>query len=255
MKNKLLACLAALALAFMPTLSLAQEKVIMSKQHKDVYDATLALYASWDGQEPRFICSSTAVGYVDEWKSNRYVLLTAGHCVTGDGLPEDARFFVTEEIVPKPVLQPVSVLKAENDDKLDFAVLELDSSKVYNTIPLDMSDVPPAIEDDVFVVNYSLGLGKQVALGKVSSAPMNSAACEACEGRYLIHLFNGPGSSGAAVVSEKTGKIVGIVELGFNRGTVGTGAETMKAFKQFLQKDLSADPKADGPQGKWIAKR
>lgn len=255
MKNKLLACLAALALAFMPTLSLAQNKETMSKKHKDVYDAAFALYAAWDGNKPQFICSATAVGYVDQWASGRYALLTAGHCVTGDGLPEDATFFVAEEISPKPELQPVKVLKAENDDKLDFAVLELDSPKTYPTIGIDMSDTPPAIEDDVFVINYSLGLGKQVALGKVASAPMTSAACQACEGRYLLHLFNGPGSSGAAVISEQTGKIVGIVELGFNRGTVGTAAETMKAFKQFLAKDLSTDPKADGPQGKWIAKR
>ena len=229
MKNKIAASLITFALSVMPLFATQEDKTKMSPSHTKAYDAALALYVQ-SGEETRFTCSTTVI----EHKGTSYKLLTAGHCIEDEG----AKYFVTEEIVPNPVLQPVTVVKSQNDDQLDFAILSLDSKKDYPVIEIADTDVPPAIEDDVYTINYSLGLGKQVALGKVSSNPMTDAAgnseCKPCNGRYLVHLMNGPGSSGASIIDEKTNKIVGIVELGF-RGSVGTAAETMKAYREFLK--------------------
>lgn len=238
--KKVLAVLTLLMLAVLPLRSQETVREAMPKAHQKVYDAALALYID-EGDGPRFTCSTTVIGHA----GTQYLLLTAGHCVLGDGRDPSEKYFVTEEIIPNPPLQPVTVYKAANDDKLDFALLLLESKKKYPMISIESSDAPPKIEDSVYTVNYSDGLAKQVALGKVSSNPMTTAAvngqCTPCEGRYLIHLFNGPGSSGAAIIDKKHNRIVGIVELGFD-GTIGTAAETMKAYREFLKNTKPWEP-------------
>ncbi len=226
----------------------------MSKAHQEVYSATLALYWSETAEAtPRFTCSTTVIEKDSQHttaKGDHYTLLTAGHCVLEeDGtVREGAKFFVAEEIAEKPELFPVSIVKAENNDKLDFALLDLETWKQYPVIHIDYNQKSPDIETKVYTVNYSLGLVKQVALGEVASDVMGKGAangrCAPCEGRYMVHLFNGPGSSGASIIDAKSNKIVGIVELGWNGASVGTAAETMKAFQEFRSKPTPvSDPK------------
>jgi len=246
MQNKIAATLLSAVMFFAPVLSYgAQEvdKTKMSKAHRKAYDAALALYID-EGDGPRFTCSTTVVGK----NGGAYALLTAGHCIAGDGQADGAKFYVTEEIVDKPVLQPVTVVRNENDDKYDFAILELDTAKDYPVMSIE--NRIPDVEDKVYTVNYSLGLAKQVALGEVASAPITKGAADgracdnSCVGRYLVHLFNGPGSSGASVIDEKTNTIVGVVELGWNGATVGTGVETTASLVEWLALPASAIPKA-----------
>jgi Trypsin-like peptidase domain len=259
MKN-ILSLVLTLLLSCMPALA-AQEvdKDKMSKDHQKAYDAALALYGT-SGNVTHFLCSTTVVAErpSDEVKGqHEYLLLTAGHCVTGGGLPEDLTFGVNEQIVEEnshPVLQSVEVVRAQNDDKYDFAVLFLRSSKVYPKIELDVT-YEPSIEDKVYNVNFSLGLIKQVSVGEVASKVFENKTaagdCTPCVGRFMVHLFDGPGSSGSAIINEKTHKIIGIVELGFPSQTVGVAAETMSSFLKWIESPITtASPKDQRLQSK-----
>lgn len=242
--KKLLGMFLSLLLTSMPIIA-AQEvdKSKMSQAHQKAYDAALALYGT-SGDVTHFLCSTTIIAHRASTNGAsgkyEYLLLTAGHCITGDGLPTDLIFGVSEKIIPETEsakLQHVDVVKAENDDKYDFALLYLNSNKEYPVIDIDFDNVPK-IEDKIYNVNYSLGLVKQVSLGSVASevmkVPSANDECTPCVGRYMVHVFDGPGSSGSAIIDEKTNKIVGILELGFPGQTMGVAAETMKAFKEWL---------------------
>src|SRR6267378_5116469 len=104
------------------------DRTKMSREHQKAYDAALALYVT-DGDVTHFLCSTTVVAKLataNNSGKNAYLLLTAGHCVTGDGLPEGLVFGVREQIAEdssKPELQKVDVIRAQNDAKYDFAIL------------------------------------------------------------------------------------------------------------------------------------
>src|SRR5258708_36009839 len=105
-------------LLFNPPVFAAQEadRTKMSKSHQRVYDASLALYGEL-GEVGHFLCTTTVI----DKAAGQYLLLTAGHCITGEGLPDGIKFYVSEQIVDQPIignknLQPVEVLRAENDE-------------------------------------------------------------------------------------------------------------------------------------------
>lgn len=259
MLKKLLSAVASLMLFLAPMATLgAQEAEYtkMSKKHQRVYDASLALYGT-RGPISHFLCSSTVVANRASTTAHakyEYLLLTAGHCVTGGGLPEDLTFSVSDTIVLEDDVKdrtPVQVVRAEFDSKYDFAILYMESDKEYPVI--EMSREVPKIESKVYTVNYSLGIAKQVSLGAVSSEVMthNTPDCGICEGRFMVHVFAAGGASGAAVVDEESGKIVGIGEFGFPGDTVGLGCETISALDEWLKTPVkAADPKAQSPQSK-----
>ncbi len=242
-------------LLFVSFCSAAQEvdKSRMSKAHQRAYDAALALYGTFEGTT-HFLCSSTIVSeraVMNSSGKHEYLLLTAGHCVTGDGLPEGLVFGVREQIAedsPKPELQSVDVVRAQNDAKYDFAILHLVSDKVYPVIQIENN--VPQIEDKVYDVNFSLGIAKQVALGVVASGVIDTQTshgdCDICKGRYMVHIFAAGGASGSAIISEKTNKIVGVGEFGFPGTTTGLGCETTVALKEWLKspQTVAASPKA-----------
>jgi len=262
MKN-LLSLVLSFMLCALP-MSAAQEvdKTKMSKAHQRAYDAALAIYID-EGTGPHFTCSSTVVAHRANSTSQtkyQYLLLTAGHCVTGDGRSQDAKYFVTEEITAKPRLQAVEVVKAENDDAYDFAILLLNSDKEYPVIPISRLNGSPDLESKVYGVNFSLGLTKQIALGVVASKVMDdNSECgvpSPCKGRYMVHLFEAPGASGSSIIDEKSGEIVGVTELGFPGQNVGLAAETIQALREFLDKPLAetTSPKAQSLQADKVAK-
>ncbi len=242
-----------------PISSLAQEvdRTKMSKSHQRAFDASLAVFID-EGDGPRFTCSSTVVAHAASQTSqyrNSYLLLTAGHCVLGEGRNANSKYFVTEDLVKSAKLQPVKVVKAENDDSYDFALLELQSDKEYPSITISNRNGALELEDKVYGVNFSLGLAKQVALGVVASKEMTGdAECSPCKGRYLVHLFEAPGASGSSIIDEKSGEIVGVIELGFSGANVGLAAETMDAFREFLSKPVETiSPKEQSLRASWIA--
>jgi hypothetical protein len=245
MIRKLLAAVASLCLSLTPTMTMAAQEVErskMSKAHQQVYDASLALYGEL-GQVGHFLCTTTVIAA----RPGQYLLLTAGHCVVGEDLPTDLKFYVSEQIVDQPIignpnLMPVEVVRAENDDKYDFALLQLTTNKNFPVIGL--SDKVPQVEDKVYTVNFSLGVAKQVALGEVATGVIGNEGsegdCGPCKGRYLVHLFAGPGASGSAIIDEKTNEIVGVGEIGFPGQTLGLGCETIAAFREWLKQPVSA---------------
>lgn len=236
------------------------EGLKLSKPEQRAFNSTLALYRMAlvlnEDQlekgvkfEPRLVCSATVIGKMKLSNGlNRYTLLAAGHCVLGDFVDPNAKYLVTPEINNELVLQPVRVMKAVFTDRVDFANLEFDSKDQYAVVPIEESDETPAIGEKVFATHFSMGLTKQIARGEVASGAMGRAAdngkCgDLCEGRYVVHIFQGPGSSGAAIINER-GNIVGIIEYTWPGGTVGAGVESMKDYRAFLDKAEGEKPKA-----------
>jgi len=255
----LLAFLLSILFIATPISSIAQEvdRTKMSKSHQRAFDASLAVFID-EGDGPRFTCSSTVVAHAASQTStfrNSYLLLTAGHCVLGDGRSADSKYFIAEDLDKKVKFQSVKVVKAENDDAYDFALLELQSDKEYPSIKISGKNGSPDLEDKVYGVNFSLGLAKQVALGVVASKEMTGdAECSPCKGRYLVHLFEAAGASGSSIIDEKSGEIVGVTELGFPGANVGLAAETMDAFREFLSKPVETiSPKAQSLRASRIA--
>jgi hypothetical protein len=234
---KLLSLLLAALFALPINAGQLEDKAKMSAAHKHTSDASLALYATLPGTNgekdvTHFLCTTTVIDKTND----TYKLLTAGHCVTGDGLPENLKFFVTEDIADNPVLQPVTVVRAENGSKYDFAILELKSAKEYPVVKVAVR--VPEVEDKVYDVNFSLGIGKQVALGVVATDVLPTEGsekdCDICKGRYMVHIFAAGGASGSAIVDEKTNEIVGVGEFGFPSNTMGLGCETTTSLAEWL---------------------
>jgi trypsin-like peptidase len=197
-----------------------------NKFHQKVWAATFALY----GYAPavnigHFVCTATVISK----SGNSYKLLTASHCVNDDDLPSNLKFYVSETLIPEDPaaiqkLTPAAVLveKRDNEVGLDFAVLEITSPKSYPVIPLG-NEAVLKVESKVFAVNFSEGVAKQLNKGTVSSQIMTGHGvggdCHNCSGRFLIQTYGAGGSSGAAIVDEKTHKIVGIIEGGYSDGS------------------------------------
>jgi len=219
MRKLLAVILMALMLCFSPALTV---KAALSSSHQALADATFALYGqlTQDGQTERhFLC--TAETY-DWTKEDGYKLITAGHCVTGDDLPENLVFFVAETADPNPELMPVTVLKAENDNFFDFAVLSLKTDKVYPLVHLAPEGRPLSEPESIVVnVNFSMGLTKEIVLGRVASGiiPNKGAEndCDVCMGRFMVNIDNGPGASGSAIVDDGSQEVIGLTEAGSSR--------------------------------------
>lgn len=217
-----------LALIFFLTVATSFASIKPPKgYHKTVYNSTFALYGQL-GDITHFLCTATAF----EKTSDGYHLLTASHCVKGADLPEDLQFFVEEQIGGLQL--PVTVIKAMRKEPVDIAVLELKTGKEYKIIPLGTEE-GVQIGDKVFSVNFSEGLSKQLSEGIVASDVMGTEVedCHTCTNRFMVQIYGGPGMSGAAVVSEKTHKIVGIVTSGFD-ANVGAGVEPISLYQVFL---------------------
>jgi Trypsin-like peptidase domain len=209
--------LATLVMGLMLLLSPAPAlKAEISNFHQALSAATFALY----GQENdirHFLC--TAETY--EWDpTNGYKLITAGHCVVGDGLPTDLKFYVAETADPNPVLMPVDVVKAENSDKYDFAILSLKTDRVYPIMHLAPQGRSLSEPESIIVnVNFSEGITKEIILGRVASGIISNKGaegdCTMCQGRFLANLSDGPGASGSAIVDEGSHEVIGLTEGGF----------------------------------------
>jgi len=186
----------------------------------DLYKATFALYGTqtWGNKsETRFLCTAT----IYQKTPDGYLLLSAGHCVKGKSLPKNLTFSVAED--ESQTRFSVTVVKSilDRSTNMDFTVFEWKTAREYPVFNLDIP-MNAAVGDDVIIVHFSSELGKQLSDGKIASQIFTdeSSWCDICRDNFYITMTNmGPGSSGSAVVSKKTGKIVGI--------TVGTADSTM----------------------------
>ncbi|VVB52059.1 Trypsin-like peptidase domain protein [uncultured archaeon] len=194
----------------------------------------------------RFTCTATVIGRGSE---TDYVALTAGHCFKPEG---EHAYYVAEELADHPVLHEIKIIKAENDDRYDYAVITFRSHTEFQPIEVDLTSPSPVSGTTLLNVNFALGLTKQVVEGPVVSNIITQPIerMKPLVGRYLVAVGTGPGASGSALVNPVTGKIVGIVEIVFPATQMPTAAmPTGKTLYNFLEDD-SAGLKPRPPQGK-----
>jgi S1-C subfamily serine protease len=192
----------------------SQPMIAANKKHETALKSTFVLYGRSElrHQNHHALCSVFAYKKAEDG----YFLITAGHCFTGDDVPSDVQYFVADgQVTDTPNLQPVEVLNYIDDGKMDVAELHLKTTKQYAVLELDSKLTQ--IDDKVFFVGYPEIIAQTVQTGRVSSAPLESVGnpnepCDICVGRILVQFGGGPGASGSPVISERTGKVVGIVE-------------------------------------------
>lgn len=235
MKKFLITVLAALLLSLPISSSIGEPRGFLGT----VFSNTVALYATLDNKN-HFDCTASIYDQVPNKNHNDYLLITAGHCV--QDIPASVVFSIADQIGGK--LVPVTLLKAREDDAtaMDFAQFELITDKTYPIISLgDESTL--RVGDKVINVNFARGIGKQISLGYVSTQNLISTTeCpDECVDGFMVQIYGGNGSSGSAVISKKTHKIVGIVVSGFDQN-IGLGAEPISRFQTFLQEPTQAHP-------------
>jgi hypothetical protein len=233
----------ALALMLMLSLGLRADRQVIIQPPKgfegDVYKATFALYEHRGNQE-RFICTTEAYEKI----TGGYRLIGAGHCID----PKADFFAVAENIGGSET--KVTVIKSELDKNADLAVFEMKTDKVYPVIPMGTID-GERIGDVVVNVNFAVGIAKQLSEGKISSVVIPSDGDEGTD-VFLAQIFGAGGSSGSAVVSADTHKIIGIVIYGFQDDNnddgisvplnIGMGVEPIDKFAAFLSRPAPPPP-------------
>lgn len=200
-----------------------------NKKHEVVQRATFILYGSSPqrGRANRPLCTA----FVYKKAADGYFLITAGHCFI-----VETDYSVAEgQIVDKPALQSVEMLNHVDDGKMDVAELHLKTTKQYPV--LEFEQKPAEIDDKVFYVGYPEMASQVVGTGRVESnlleteGPDKMDPCDICKGRFLAQVNGGPGASGSPLISEKSGKVLGIVEGHiFENGVVIVPAPAIESY-------------------------
>ena len=192
-----------------------------------MWDSTLALYGTM-GDTTRFLCTAEVIEKV---KDGSYILLSAGHCV--QTIPAGIQFSVSDDVGGPRT--DVTMLKAYMKADIDMAIFALKTTKNYTVMELgDSTDLQ--VGEEVVNPNFALGLGKQLSHGAISSDVLQpSGACdEDCSGYFLIQAYGAGGSSGSAVISERTHKLIGIVIWRAPNDNIGLGVEPISKFAAFM---------------------
>ena len=205
-----------------------------SYKHEKAMQATFVLYGRSDSRHVDHKALCTAFAYREA--QDGYYLLTAGHCFINSNAPDDVVYLVADgQIVADPKnLQPVELLNAVDDGKMDVAELHLKTSKKYPILELD--DKPVKIDDKVFYVGYPEMVSQVVYTGRVGSELMQKSCADiyegdTCTGRILVQTGGGPGASGSPVISEHTGKVIGVLEAHeFENGVAVVPAPAIKDY-------------------------
>lgn len=215
-------------------LTLFSQSAVANKNHELAMQSTFILYERSAGrfEDHKTVCTAFAFKKV----SDGYLLRTSGHCF--GRAPSDATYLVASgQLVENPDLQPVEVLNYVDDGKMDVGELHLKTSKKYQV--LEMSSEPVKIDDKVFYVGYPEMVAQVVGTGRVQSGilqtegPDKSDSCDICKGRFLVQTGGGPGASGSPVISERTGKVIGIYEGHvFENGVVVVPTPAIESYYQ-----------------------
>jgi hypothetical protein len=185
--------------------------------------------------KPRFTCTATVIEADGE---GNYLALTAGHCF--DRTLKD-EYYVSAELSDHPVVNRIELVKVEDDNRYDYAVIKFHSVKEYPVIPVDTTTDVPAIGSQVDNVNFAFGLTKMTTHGVVESGLITNPPSKGKDlaGRFYIGIGVGPGASGSALV--QNGKIVGIVEAIFPGTQMPTVAMPMGSlFLNFVDDDSAS---------------
>lgn len=210
---------------------------VTSTQHQKALQSTFVLYGR--SLERKVDHKPLCTAFVYKQAPDGYYLLTEGHCFEGK-VPSDITYAVANgNIAEKPELQAIEVLSHIDDGITDIAELHLKTTEKYPV--LGLSDIPAQIDDEIFWVGYPEMVSQVLYTGRVGSLPMQTSCQEntddeldLCKGRFLIQAASAPGASGSPVISEKTGKVVGILEGHIFDG--GAVVVPVSIIKNFLQK-------------------
>lgn len=238
---------------FSETLSKATVAVYSGKQvcEYKVVEGWFSSYDVWGCKfETHFTCTATVI---DKDRRGDFVGLTAGHCFRYEALDKGWKYYVSEALSEKPVLNEIHLTKFAADERYDYAVFEFSSLRDYPVIEiLQDKESIPAVGTPVLNANFSLGVVKQVAEGKVVSKQITydeggSSCGHMCKDRYFVNIGVGPGASGSAVVDAKTHKIIGMVEAVFPSTQMATIVMPMGTrFVDFMD-DASAGIRPQAP--------
>jgi Trypsin-like peptidase domain len=204
---------------FQKTLSAATLSVYQGKQVCEftAVDTIFGPMKVWGCSFKRqFTCTATVIARTNE---DTYIGLSAGHCIDWN---EEKNYFVGSSIASDSVLHNINILKAENDDRYDFALFEFHSMRELPVVPVSLKGGVPALGTKVININFALGIGKHFSTGVVTSEPLNDEAV-GMKQRFMTNLESAPGASGSAVVDADTYKIIGLCEFGYRAGNLGMG--------------------------------
>lgn len=196
---------------------------------KQVMDATFILYSYYQG-ETTARCTATAYQRV----KNGYYLISAGHCTYG--APTDMTWLVASDFYqPKTEVQ---LVKSRYDEILDFSVFELDTLADIPIIPLG-TEHDARVGDPIISVGFGHMIGKQLTHGIVSTQLMYPTTdCSICGGKFLAQIYGASGSSGSAIVSKQTHKILGVLVVGFGGEgptvNIGFAVQPISSFPSFV---------------------
>lgn len=194
-----------------------------------LWRSTMILYAIDDGAH----VDCTIQPY--EKIPGGYNLLTAGHCV--QKIPASVKFAVADDIGGK--LTPVTLIKAYEGDGFDFATFEMKTNKEYPVMQLG-DEHTARIGDAVINPNFSLGFGKQLSFGRISSDSLvegRRCGVADCVGNFLVQIDGAAGASGSVIIAKKTHKVIGMMVMAWadaENSQIGMFVEPISAFKTFL---------------------
>lgn len=248
--KKVLALLLFAALACLPVSTLAQPKEklvdkafsatgeLFITNMADVYIA--AGYVPPANVQPADICTVWNV----EKTADGYNLLTAAHCVQLEGIADavkattghDIQFAISYDNptrpVPDMVLLPAEVVKVGSEDDFESDVAEFHVKTNVRHDVFEIGDETKLKIGDK-VIDVSAPLGGEVKFmseGYVGQTSLREK--EVSGSAWFIMPGSNPGSSGSAIVSEKTGKVVSMLNVGVDNagGVSGVKASKLLAF-------------------------
>ena len=192
------------------------------KSFKRVSSGVGALYVQTSGGDLNYACTVTIIEKSeDEEGEGRTILLTAGHCVDrGEAymVTFDGRRFYSARLwkLPAEKINPQKK-RQYGEPKVDMALFIIDEQLPMEPIKIG-KEVPIEPGRDILTVGYPLGVTKIRYNGIIAGRLERPGSKD--HGYLLLQIFGAPGSSGSAVVDQRTGLIIGVLVSG-KQGNTG----------------------------------
>lgn len=209
----------------------------MSPLEKKFYRATAQLFIKEDGDEKRFLCTTTAF----EKQGRKTYFVGAAHCVAEDDAENERVNVSTDDFcvafdddLKKSPCFPVKILGAGYQHRGDdLLVLVANLDKEADIIPL--ADNDPEMGEAITNVACPGGYGKQLFRGSVSLKKLDQEFIIDdinWTNNVFIQTMVGPGSSGSSNVSLRQQAIVSIT-VGMMRSSPSVVTVPISRFKAF----------------------
>ena len=219
------------------------EREILIETFARVSKSVGALYSLDSGGDMKFLCSATAI----DRKHGKTVVLTANHCIR-KGVAYSINFgdnnFRPLNVwqIPHYEIDADKYPRRYNEPVTDIALFLMEGVETP-VVPIGAaSKARPGSK--VAMVGFPLGMAKVSYEGIVSGYLDRPGSDES--GYLLLQIFGAPGSSGSAVVSIKTGEIMGVLVASKSSGFGGGGLPVLFATPTSYMNNLMIVPGAVG---------